>query len=100
MSYNIDGFNERTNYIRNSNDINRINKNGPNSFDNSFAKMRSEERKNLVSTTNQDKTIVNYDVRGNRDNFLIRNNAMNNVNQKPIKNNPVSNALNKNMFRK
>ena len=98
MKFN-DGFNERMNYIHNSNDLNRV-KNNPNNFDNSFAKMRTDERRNLVTTTNQDQVIVTEEVRGNKDNFLIRNNNMNRMNSKPNMNNPVSDALNRNMFKR
>lgn len=100
MNYNTDGFNERTNYIHNSNDMNRLKKNGPSNFDNSFAQMRVEERRNLVETTNNDEVIIEKEVRGNKENFIIRNNNMNRVNSKPIVNNPVSAALNRNMFKR
>jgi len=100
MKFNIDGFNERTNYIHNSNDLNRIKSNGPSNIDNSFAKMRAEERKNLVETTNQDQILVTEEVRGNKENFLLRNNSMRQANIKPTTNNPVSNALNRNMFKR
>lgn len=100
MNYNTDGFNERTNYIHNANDINKLNSNGPSNFDNSFAQMRTDERRNLVETTNQDKILVTEEVRGNKDNFLLRNNSMRQANAKPTMNNPVSNALNRNMFKK
>ena len=63
MKFNIDGFNERTNYIRNSNNISKLRKMGPSNFDNSFAKMRTEERRGLVQTTNQDKVEVVQEVR-------------------------------------
>lgn len=96
MNYNTDGFNERMNYIQNSNNI----RNKRNNFDNSFSKMRSEERRNLVQTTSNDKVFVTKDVRGNKENFILRNNAMNNVNPKVTTNNAVSNALNRNMFKK
>lgn len=95
MNYNTDGFNERMNYIKNSNN----NRMKSNEFDNSFAKMRSEERRNIVETTNQDKIQVPEEVRGSKDNFVLRNNAMNNVNYKQVPNNPVSNALNRNSFK-
>ena len=100
MNFNTDGFNERTTYIRNSNDINNLQNNGPSNFDNSFAKMRSEERRDLVTTTDQDKVFVEEEVRGNKENFLLRNNNMRNFNSKPNMNNPVSNALNRNMFKR
>ena len=98
MNFNTDGFNERTNYIRNSNDINRLNKNGPSNFDNSFAKMRVEENKNLVKTVNTDSTILKEEARGNIDNFVLRQNNMRNANKTINNNNPVSDALNKNRF--
>ena len=99
MNFSGDGFNERTNYIHNSNDENRV-KNNPSNFDNSFAQMRTEERRGLVETTNQDEVIVIEEAKGNKENFLIRNNNMNRVNTKPNMNNPVSNALNRNMFKR
>ena len=100
MRFNNDGFNERTNYIHNSNDLNKLRNNGPSNFDNSFAKMRTDERRNLVETTNQDVVFVQEDVRGSKDNFLLRNNSMRQVNVKPTMNNPVRNALDRNMFKK
>ena len=96
MAYNIDGFNERMNYIRNSNNISQKR----NSFDNSFAKMRSEERRTIVETTNNDQVNIKEEVRGNKENFILRNNSINNVNKKPLPNNPVRDALNRNMFKK
>ena len=100
MNYNTDGFNERTNYVHNSNDRNRLNREGPNNIDSSFAQMRVDERRNLVTTTDQDKVIVTEEVRGNKDNFLIRNNNMRQANVKPTMNNPVRDAMNRNMFKK
>ena len=96
MSFNTDGFNERRIYVQNENNVRQKRHN----FDNSFAKMRSEERRDLVKTTNQDQVNVVQEVRGSKDNFIVRNNAINNVNHKSIPNNPVMNAMNKNMFRK
>ena len=100
MNYNTDGFNERTNYIYNANDMNRLKEQGPSNFDNSLAKMRVDERKNLVETTNQDKVIVVEEVRGNKDNFILRNNNMRQANAQPTMNNPVRDAMNRNMFKK
>lgn len=100
MNFNGDGFNERTNYIHNSNDLNRLKKGESGNFDNSFAQMRVEERKGIVETTNQDKTFISQEVRGKRENFLIRNNNMNRVNTKPTINNPINDALNRNMFKR
>ena len=99
MNFNTDGFNERTNYIHNSNDLNRL-KDNPNSFDNSFAKMRTEERRDLVETTNKDNVVTVEEAKGNKENFIVRNNNMMNANAKPVPNNPVSNALNNNMFKR
>ena len=100
MNYNTDGFNERTNYIHNSNDLNRLNANETSNFDNSFAKMRSEERRDLVQTVNHDKAEVIEEIRGNRENFIIRNNNMRQATVKTTMNNPVNNALNRNMFKR
>lgn len=86
MSYNIDGFNERNTFIRNSNDMNKIS-NNHNHFDNSFAKMRSEERRNLVTTANSNNISKPIDTRGNKDNFVILNNRINNLNNRFKKSN-------------
>ena len=48
MNFRTDGFNERTNYIHNSNNLNKLRKNGPSNIDSSFAKMRTEERRNFL----------------------------------------------------
>ena len=100
MNYNTDGFNERTNFIYNANDKNRLDINGPSNIDNSFAKMRSEERRDLVETTNQDTNQFVEEVRGTKENFILRDNNMRQVNVKPTLDNPVSNALNRNMFKR
>jgi len=100
MNYSGDGFNNRSNYIHNSNDVNRLNKMGPSNIDNSFAKMKVRENTPDIQTTNTDKTILKEDARGNKDNFILRNNNMMNANTKVNPNNPVSNAMNKNMFKK
>ena len=97
MNYNTDGFNERSIYIHNSNDKNKLNNKD---IDNSFDKMRIEERKNTVVTTNTDKSEYIGETRGNKDKFILMNNNIRNVNSKPNINNPVYNALNKNMLRK
>lgn len=95
MSYNIDGFNERMNYINNSNDLNKI-KNNQQTFDNSFAKMRVDERRNLVKTANRDNISVIQDVRGKKENFIIRNNNI--LNAKPTNSSQVS--MQRNLFKK
>ena len=98
MNYNTDGFNERTIYIHNSNDANNLAKNGPSDFDNSFAKMRTEGRKNIVETVNTDKIFAKEEVRGSKDKFVLRNNAMNNFDHQTNPDNPISQAMNRNMF--
>lgn len=100
MNFKNDGFNERNNYIRNSNDINRLRKNGPSNIDNSFAKMRVLENKPNINTSDHDVKIRVEEVRGNRENFVIRNNNMRNANTKSNSNNPVTQALNRNMFKR
>ena len=73
-----DGFNERTNYIHNSIDRNRINKMGPSNVDSSFAQMNVNSHKNDVETVDTDKAQVIEEPRGNKENFIIRNkNIMN-----------------------
>ena len=100
MNFSTDGFNNRTNYINNANDRNRLNKMGPSNIDNSFAKMKVQENKPDIKTVSIDSTFIKEEVRGNRDNFVLRNNNMMNANRRVNPNNPVSNAMNKNMFKK
>lgn len=100
MNFNTDGFNERSNYIHNSNDINRLNRSATSNSDSSFAKMRIEERRNLVETVDTDKKEYVEEARGSKDNFILRNNTMRNINARPNLNNPVSNALHRNLFKK
>lgn len=99
MNFNTDGFNERTNYIHNSNDLNKLKQNKI-SFDNSFAQMNVESHKNDVETVKNDQEFVKEEVRGNKENFVLRTNNMRNANVKPNTSNPVSIALNRNMFKK
>lgn len=100
MNYNTDGFNERNFYIHKSNDLNKLNQNGPSNIDSSFAQMKVEERRNIVTTTNNDAVIVPEETRGTRENFIVRNKAINNANTKPLQNNPVSQAMQRNMFKR
>ena len=100
MNFNTDGFNERTNYIHNSNDVNRVKLNEASNIDSSFAKMKMDERKANIQTVVTDKTFIKEDVSGSKDDFIIRNNNMMNANRKINSNNPVRNAMNKNAFRK
>ena len=95
-NFNTDGFNERTTYIRNANDQNKLSKMNHN-FDNSFAEMRVQENRPDVQTVNTDKTILAEEAKGNVNNFVLRQNNMRNVNR-PINDNPVSRAMNKNNF--
>ena len=98
MNYNTDGFNERSIYLHNQNDRNKLNKMGPSNIDSSFAKMKINENRPDIKTINTDKKIIREDVRGNKENFVLRNNNMMNANTKVNPNNPVSNAMNKNLF--
>lgn len=100
MNFNTDGFNERSNYIHNANDMNRLKKMGPSNVDSSFAQMRVDENKPQIETVNNDKTILKEEVKGKKENFILRNNNMMNANTRVNPNNPVSNAINKNMFKK
>ena len=100
MNYNTDGFNNRSVYINNANDANRLRKSGPINSDSSVAQMRINENKPDIKTVNTDKTILKEEVRGSRENFILRNNNINNVNRPINANNPVSNALNRNKFKK
>ena len=98
MNYNTDGFDERSIYIHNSNDSNKLENMGPSNLDSSFSKMKSEERKDIVSTTNTDEVILVPEATGNKENFVKRNNAMMNANAQPTQNNPINRAMNRNMF--
>jgi len=100
MNFNTDGFNERSIYIHNSNDRNRLSQTGPSNMDSSFAQMKINENKPDVETENTDTLIFKEEVRGARENFILRNHNMMNANSKPTSNNPVSNAMNRNMFKK
>lgn len=99
MNFNTDGFNERTNYIYNSNDKRKLN-NMSHNYDNSLVNMRINENKPDIYTVNHDKEIKEEEARGLKENFVLRNNNMNIVNTKPKADNPVANALNRNMFKR
>ena len=99
MNYNTDGFNNRSIYIHNSNDKNRLN-GMSSSYDNSLAKMRIDENKPNIETINHDKVIVYQETRGNKDNFILRNKIMSNANSRINSNNPVADAMSRNMFKK
>lgn len=100
FNFNTDGFNERTNYIHNANDMNKLRQNGPSNFDNSFAQMKVQENKSDIETAKSEVVFVKKEARGNQENFVIRTNNMRNVNSIPDSNNPVSSAMNRNMFKR
>ena len=101
MNYNTDGFNDRNIYINNANDRNRLNKMGPSNIDSSFAKMKVDENKPDIKTVDTHSSIERVEeVRGSRENFVLRNNNMRNANVNPSMNNPVRNAMDKNMFKR
>lgn len=56
MNYNTDGFNERTNYIHNSNDLNKSQKNSRN-IDTSISKMKILENRTIIKTHNSEDLI-------------------------------------------
>ena len=73
-----DGFNERNNFVRNSVDKSRIDKMGPSNIDSSFAQMNANSHKNDVETVNMDQVQIIPAVKGNKENFILRNkNIMN-----------------------
>lgn len=73
-----DGFNERSNYINNAVDKNKLQKMGPSNVDSSFAHMNVNSHKNDVKTVNTDEVFTVDEVRGKRENFVLRNqNIMN-----------------------
>ena len=93
--HNIDGFSERRLAFLNSNDKR---KSLPKT-DSSFAEMMIKENSSDVKTTSHDFASIQEEVRGNRENFVVRNFKINNANIQP-KSNPVSDALNRNRFKK
>lgn len=89
-NYSTDGFNERSNFIHNSNDKKRLSNMNSN-YDNSLVGMRIKENMPDVKTSSSDNvTINNYDK---MDKTILNNAKMNNLN-KPNLDNPVSRALN------
>ena len=99
MNFNTDGFNERSFYIHQSNDLNKLNQQEPSNIDNSFAQMKSEENRDIVTTTNQDEVMLPEEARGNRENFVLRTKAINTANVKTSPNNPLNKAMQRNMFK-
>ena len=95
MNFNTDGFNERTIYIKNANDLNRVKQMGSIKIDNSVVKMKMDENKPNVNTTNNDKTISTEEAKGRRENFVLRNYNINNVNRQ---NKNLNNIINRKSF--
>lgn len=91
MAFNVDGFNERSNFIHNANNSRMLNKMSHN-YDNSLAQMRMNERKPNIETVRRDTKELNDDVQGSKENFVLRNHNMNNIN--------MNNMLNRNLFKK
>lgn len=100
MNFNTDGFNERTNFIHNSNDKSRLNKMSSNKQDSSFVKMKISKNQTNLEIVNKDIQISKHEISGTRESFVLRNNNMRNANTKQSSNNPISNAINRNMFKK
>ena len=63
-------------------------------------KMKVAENKPDIETVDTDVIIVPEEVRGNRENFFLRNNNIMNANRNINQNNPVRDAMNRNMFKK
>ena len=101
--YNVDGFNERTNYIKNANDKRILNTNsklGINvNHDNSFAQMKVNENKPDIKTVNRDESEYIEEPHGDKENFVLQNYNLNHVNAQN-KPNPLNDALNRNRFKK
>ena len=57
MNYNTDGFNERSNFIHNSNDLNKSRMH-PKKVDTSISQMKVTENKSDVKTYNEDSNIL------------------------------------------
>ena len=74
-----DGFNERMNYIHNSLDKQKVDKLGPSNVDSSFAQMNVNSHKNDVKTVDTNQVVVTPEVRGNKENFIVRNKNMMNA---------------------
>lgn len=96
--YNIDGFNERTNYIHNSNDMRKLNKNKI--YDSSFAKMKIKENSPNIKTSEKEGSNYIELPKGDKDNFVIRNYNINHFNNSNKNcSNRVIDALNRNRFK-
>ena len=97
--YNIDGFNERNNYIHNSNDRNRLNRSNIIKHDSSFAEMKVKENGATVETSHHEQSNYINEAQGNQENFVLRNYNISHFNQKQASNS-LSSALQRNRFKK
>lgn len=89
-----DGFNERTNFIHNALDKNKIEKLGSTKIDSSFAQSNVESHKNDVKTVNTNQGEIITETSGNKENFVIRNKNMINA-QNMFREQAMSNIINK-----
>lgn len=101
--YNVDGFNERTMFIKNSNNRRVLNTNkkmnNMTNFNSSFAKMKISENKPDIETAKREDQNYIDQVRGNKDNFVLQNYNLNHFSDLKEQNS-VSDALNRNRFKK
>lgn len=97
MNFNTDGFNERSNYIHNQNDVNRLKMGKSHHYDNSLARMRIAENKPDIKTVNRTISITNP-TKIDRSNFLLRSSNIRNVAGPRKLNSSIQNTLNKNKF--
>ena len=95
----MDGFNERTNYIHNANDKNRLNNQRTITHDSSFAQMKVKENSANVKTFENVHSDYVEEAKGAKENFVLRNYNLNNFN-KHSENNPVKSAMDRNRFKK
>ncbi len=98
MNNATDGFNERIVYIQNSNGQNNLSNNSID-FDNSYAKMKADERgfNSNIKTTGEDKVFTTVQARGEKENFVVVNTKVENVNSTPSPNDPVKVARERNV---
>ena len=97
MNFNTDGFNERSNYIHNQNDANRLKMGKSYHYDNSLARMRIAENKPDIKTVNRTTNITSQ-TGIDKSNFLLRTSNIRNVEGPRKLNSSIQNTLNKNKF--
>ena len=88
--YNVDGFNERTIYIKNSVDKRKRLK----KVDSSVVEMRVVQNKPDIKTVERNNIVNPEEARGSKENFVIRNYKINSINKKP-ESSLVSEAINR-----